>query len=280
MDAVVRTPVCPLLGPDGTLVDELLFGMTGRVKEEAGAVYWRLRTDYGYEGLAPKGCLVTGPAATAWRGREKRVVRHKNFAHILPRPSIRERTTLVVPLGSLVSPLGRPEEGWQKIALPGGGEGYVPSEILGAYFQAPPEVSEEVLRGRIVDTALLYRRSPYCWGGKTPVGIDCSGLTFMAYYLNGITIHRDAGAQPGYPMTRVSLEAARPGDLLFFPGHVGLYLGEGRYLHSTARSGSDGVVVNALDPGDPLYRPDLAESLAGAAGYMGFAGEQRSPLQS
>lgn len=270
MDAVVRTPVCPLLGPDGTLADELLFGMTARVKEEAGAVYWRLRTDYGYEGLAPKGCLVTGQLATVWRGREKKTVRHKNFAHVLPRPNVRARTALVIPLGSQVSPLGQRLGEWQKISLPGGGEGYVPAEILGACFQAPPEVSEEVLRQRVVDTALLYRRSPYCWGGKTPVGIDCSGLTFMAYYLNGITLHRDAGGQPGYPMVRVSAEAARPGDLLFFPGHVGLYLGEGRYIHSTAHPGSDGVDINSLDPGDPLYRPDLAESLAGVGRYQGF----------
>lgn len=270
MDAVVRTPVCPLLGPEGTLADELLFGMTGRVKEEAGAVYWRLRTDYGYEGLAPKGCLVTGPAATAWRGREKRIVRHKNFAHVLSRPTVRARTVLVIPLGSQVSPLGRAEEGWQRISLPGGGEGYVPAGLLGAYHQAPPEVAEEELRGRIVDTALLYRRSPYCWGGKTPVGIDCSGLTFMAYYLNGVTLHRDAGAQPGYPMARVPLEAAKPGDLLFFPGHVGLYLGEGRYLHATARSGSDGVCINSLESADPLYRPDLAETLTQVGRYMGF----------
>lgn len=268
MDAVVRIPVCPILAADGTLADELLFGMTARVKEEAGPVYWRLRTDYGYEGLAPKGCLVTGQGATAWRGREKRIVRHKNFAQVLPRPNVRGRTALVIPLGSQVSPLGTAEEGWQKISLPGGGEGYVPSDVLGAYFQAPPEVSEEALRQRIVDTALLYRRSPYCWGGKTPVGIDCSGLTFMAYYLNGVTIHRDAAGQPGYPMTRVSVEAAKPGDLLFFPGHVAMCLGESRYVHATATGG--GVMVNSLDPADPLYRPDLAESLTGVGRYQGF----------
>lgn len=270
MDAVVKAPVCPLLAEDGTLADELLFGMTVRTLEEAGPVYWKVRTDYGYEGLAPKSRLALGPAATAWRGRKKQAVLHKNFAHVLPRPCIREHTELVIPLGSLVVPLSEAEEGWQKIALPGGGEGYVRAGLLGTYFQSPPDLPEEVLRRRLVDTALLYRRAPYRWGGKTPVGIDCSGLVFMAYWLNGVSIYRDARLEPGYPIEEVSGEEARPGDLLYFPGHVAMSMGGSRYLHATGHAGSDGVSVNSLDPADPLYRPDLAERLTQVGRYRGF----------
>lgn len=270
MDAVVKTPVCPLLAADGSLADELLLGMTAQMLEEVGPVYWRVRSDYGYEGLAPKTCLAVGPAATAWRGRGKVVVLRKNFAHVLPRPSFRERTVLLLPLGSLVVPLDEGPEGWQKIALPGGGEGYVRSGLLADYFHAPLDLPEAVLRRRIVDTALLYRRTPYCWGGKTPVGIDCSGLTFMAYWLNGITIYRDALLQPGCAMEEVPRGSAKPGDLLYFPGHVAMYLGDGRYLHATGRADSDGVVVNSLERTDPAYRPDLARTLTHVGRYRGF----------
>ena len=93
------------------------------------------------------------------------------------------------------------------------------------------------------------------------MGIDCSGLVFMAWRLNGVSLYRDAKIVEGYPVREIPRNALAPADLLFFPGHVALYLGEGRYLHSTARSGSCGVVVNSLDPADGSFRPDLAERL-------------------
>ena len=46
-----------------------------------------------------------------------------------------------------------------------------------------------------------------------------------------------------------------------FPGHVALYLGEGRYIHSTGAAASGGVVINSLEPSDPLYREDLVKCL-------------------
>ena len=95
----------------------------------------------------------------------------------------------------------------------------------------------------------------------------------MSYFLNGITIFRDARIEPGFPVRAISPEAARPADLLYFPGHVALYLGEGRYVHSTARAGSDGVVINSLCPGQPGYRADLRESLITAGTVFPLQGE-------
>ena len=45
---------------------------------------------------------------------------------------------------------------------------------------------------------------------------------------------------------------------------LALYLGEGKYIHSTARNGSDGVVINSLNPGDPDYREDLDKGMTAA----------------
>ena len=62
-------------------------------------------------------------------------------------------------------------------------------------------------------------------------------------------------------MHEVAFENKKPGDALFFPGHVALYLGEGRYIHSTGAAASGGVVINSLEPSDPLYREDLVKCL-------------------
>ena len=63
-------------------------------------------------------------------------------------------------------------------------------------------------------------------------------------------------------------EAMKPGDLMYFPGHVAMYLGEGKYIHSTGKAGSDGVVVNSLDPEAPDFRADLKEKLTGVGSYF------------
>ena len=62
-------------------------------------------------------------------------------------------------------------------------------------------------------------------------------------------------------MQVISFEEKKRGDALYFPGHIALYLGEGRYIHSTGAANSGGVVLNSLDPADPLYREDLVKSL-------------------
>ncbi|MBR2328429.1 MAG: C40 family peptidase, partial [Clostridia bacterium] len=56
----------------------------------------------------------------------------------------------------------------------------------------------------------------------------------------------------------ISCACAEMGDLLYFPGHMAMYLGDGRYIHATAREGR--VCINSLEQDSPLYREDLADS--------------------
>ena len=53
----------------------------------------------------------------------------------------------------------------------------------------------------------------------------------------------------------------KKGDLIYFPGYIAMYTGDGEYIHSTAREGSDGVVINSLDRRSARYREDLAQSI-------------------
>ncbi len=262
MKALVIVPICPLMlrpGPEAERADEVLLGMAVDLLEEAGEGWLRLRTHYGYEGYAHRRCLLAGDdLAQRWLDRPRAVV-IRAVCDILARPDIRSPVLLTLPRGAVLAPRGEPDgNGWQAVLLPDGRTGFVRQGFLAPYRNAPAYEDEDALRSAIAASALSYLGAPYRWGGKTPEGIDCSGLTAMAYLLNGVVIWRDARMAEGYPVRPIPREALRPADLIFFPGHVAMYLGGGRYVHATARAGSDGVVVNSLDPAAPDYRPDLA----------------------
>jgi len=87
---------------------------------------------------------------------------------------------------------------------------------------------------QIAQIAADYLHSPYHWGGKSPFGIDCSGLTQMVYRLNGVNIPRDSQDQVREGELVPSIGESRPGDLAFFfenTSHVGLVL-DGGIIHA------------------------------------------------
>lgn len=123
-------------------------------------------------------------------------------------------------------------------------------------------MAEEGLRSALCAAAVSYLGMPYRWGGKSRQGLDCSGLCFMAYYQNGISIFRDAQLKEGFPIRRISQEALKPGDLLYYPGHVALYLKHGRFIHANQTDGC--VSYGSFVAGCPDYRADLTEFICGS----------------
>jgi cell wall-associated NlpC family hydrolase len=89
------------------------------------------------------------------------------------------------------------------------------------------------LGARAVALARRELGVPYVWGGESPAGFDCSGLVAYVYGRLGVSLPRVAADQyrAGHHVARSML---RPGDLVFFDGlgHVGLYIGGGRFIHA------------------------------------------------
>jgi cell wall-associated NlpC family hydrolase len=114
------------------------------------------------------------------------------------------------------------------------------------------------VRATVVNAALAAMGTPYSWGGSDSNGFDCSGLIRFAYQQAGISLPRQSAEQAatGTPVDR-DPAALLPGDILAFAtsgsgaaSHVGLYLGEGRFIHSA----TGGVQVSVLSASDPYGR--------------------------
>ena len=89
--------------------------------------------------------------------------------------------------------------------------------------------------GGLGEVALWYLNAPYLWGGRSPFGIDCSGLTQMVFKLNGIKLKRDAWQQAEQGKALSFLEEAQTGDLAFFDNE------DGKIVHV-------GIIASPLDP--------------------------------
>lgn len=112
------------------------------------------------------------------------------------------------------------------------------------------------LIGSLLQKAKTYLGTPYRYGGTTPKGFDCSGFVRFVFGSFGLGLDRASGAQANQGEA-VDLSQIQPGDLLFFQtrgqkrgiSHVGIYLGEGQFIHagSWGGPGKRGVKIGELD---------------------------------
>jgi cell wall-associated NlpC family hydrolase len=94
--------------------------------------------------------------------------------------------------------------------------------------------SPAVVRAKVVRYARRFVGIPYRYGGSSPrTGFDCSGFVAYVYRHFGVTLPHYSVAQFGLGR-RVSRSRLRAGDVLFFNGlgHVGIYVGKGRFIHA------------------------------------------------
>lgn len=98
-----------------------------------------------------------------------------------------------------------------------------------------------------VENAYMYLNAPYLWGGRSPFGIDCSGLTQMAYKLCGISLKRDAWMQSEQGQNVHLLDETQAGDLAFFDNeegritHVGILAAKNKIIHASGQVRVDSI---------------------------------------
>ncbi len=231
------TPIFASPDSDSEQIDELLYGDAVEITDRKRN-FLKIITDYGYIGWIndnsvcdfesePTDC-ITAP-----------------FADLLKTERYFYPPRLTLPFGAKVEIIS---EGARFAACKTPtGEFYINKNLISPIEN---KKSESELRKSVSETAKAFLGVQYRWGGRTMAGIDCSGLCFNAYRFNGINIWRDADITASPNIKRIGYKNARLGDLMFFKGHIAMYLGGGKIIHSSASAG--GVVIENVENNDYL----------------------------
>lgn len=231
--ALVRTPIIFIMKEareDSERIDEGLYGMELKILRHVEKDWLKIETSYHYTGYVQrKDLLFDEKQITFWEKLDKSIVVN-SFTDVLIEAKIQSPLLLTIPRGGIVGVLfPYNDNGFLQIYLCDGTIGYIRESHIKRMNQRIIYQEEEELRRNLIRTAYSYIGTGYRWGGKTPLGIDCSGLCFMAYYLNGISIYRDAAI----------------------------------------KEGSDGVVINSLNYMDLDFRKDLLDKMLAIGSVFG-----------
>jgi cell wall-associated NlpC family hydrolase len=202
--------------PDASLETEALKGERVTIYDANGEGWaWGQLVADGYVGWLPDNALTPAGAAPTHKVRALRTL-------VFPGASIKLPPLEALPLGARLA-IARIED---RMAVTQSGA-YVPAAHL-----VPLDENES----DFVAVAERFLGTPYLWGGKTALGLDCSGLVQVALTACGVSCPRDSDMQEAALGTAVSANpsALKRGDLIFWKGHVAIVRDRDSLLHANA----------------------------------------------
>jgi len=241
-----------------SLADEGLCGMVVKLISTENNGWYYIETHYNYRGYIHESDLIIDTeGALLWKEKAKHLIIH-SIVDVMKKPNYQNYVVKLLTRGAFIQTTGNRKGDWIEIILPSLEKGWIKECYLIEKRRFNPKQDEEILREKLVQTACSYIGTQYRWGGKSPLGIDCSGLCSMSYMINDVIIWRDAELREEY-MKKIKREEMKKGDLLFYKGHVAMYIGNERVVHST--SSQSGVVINSLNEKDDDYSEMLDKEL-------------------
>lgn len=143
------------------------------------------------------------------------------------------------------------KDGWYKIRIDGI-EGFVSGDYIREYVPA----ASSAIGDQAAALAMSFLGVPYVYGGASPSGFDCSGLTLYVYKQFGYNLSHSASAQWANSGVFVERSELQPGDLVMFCdpsrsngkacSHVGIYIGNNEFIHASSGSGGKQVKISSL----------------------------------
>jgi cell wall-associated NlpC family hydrolase len=192
------------------------------------------------------------------------VVSNENCAILMDKPSTDGKAVALLRKGYTVDVYSY-ENGWVEATDDDGNRGYLKADDIMLMNGARPEnvtvdtsISSQssessLLAAQMVNFSKQYIGTPYVYGGTSLTsGVDCSGFTMSVYKAFGVNINRTSRDQ--YTQgTTVAFDELLPGDLVFFNtggnsqiSHVGMYIGDNKYIHSTDGGNVNGVMISDI----------------------------------
>lgn len=230
------------------VVTQAILGETPKVLDQRGK-WFQLEQWDGYQGWVYHFCLAKNPQFLV---QEEWMSVNAPMAPIREAPSDEALPLRDAVFGARLPLLAR-NEPWVQVALPDGQSGWLQNE---------PLALTGTQRDQVMQIAMRFLGVPYMWGGKTPKGFDCSGFVQTCFKAVGVHLPRDAHQQNEFgDLPTVTIEDARPGDLLFFSEqgprvtHVAISLGDGGIIHAAGW-----VKSESLDEASSRYNRPLRGS--------------------
>jgi hypothetical protein len=236
---------------------QVILGETVRVLREEGG-FAEIQSPDGYQGWTPRRHLRVLGEGERYPDPARAAMVAPLFLPVFRVASGHSERITLLTLGTAVElGQGDADAEFYPIRLPAGETGYVEAAAL----IVPRYPALENLGPNLAVVAKGLIGVPYWWGGRTPFGMDCSGIVQRVYWLCGQVIPRDAYLQDRDDrFDPVERDAVQAGDLLFFQGdrdprsrgitHVGMALGDGRFIHA---SGELGVAITTMEA-EPYVR--------------------------
>ena len=228
--AVISVPAAPVRRKPGhrkEMVNQLLFGESVKVLNTKGDLWVKVRSMHdGYEGWMTNTLLQFVDGKVANKLNPFVTTDMLNIALV-------GDSQMNIPVGSSLPFF---KDGKGKL-------GDIEYHFSGHYFKRDEkEPSVELVK----QLTAKWLNVPYLWGGRTPLGVDCSGFVQVIFKLMGIDLPRDAWqqAQEGKPVKKIS--EAQAGDLAFFDNkedivHVGILLGNEQIIHASGKVKIDAI---------------------------------------